>query len=45
MAASLSLSVRSVEWPRCNLMGTLNAHKAPELMHIALQGGLVVEEG
>jgi len=45
MAASLSLSVKTVEWHRSNLMSKLHAHNAAELVRIALQRGLVVNEG
>ena len=45
MPASLSLSVKTVQWHRSNLMSKLNAHNAAELVRIALQRGLVVDEG
>jgi len=45
IAASLSLSIKTVQWHRSNLMSKLNAHNAAELVRIALQRGLVVEEG
>ena len=45
IAASLSLSVKTVEWHRNNLMSKLNVHNAAELVRIALQRGLVVDEG
>ena len=45
IAASLSLSLKTVEWHRNNLMGKLGVHNAAELVHVALQRGLVVDEG
>ena len=45
IAASLSLSVKTVQWHRANLMGKLNAHNAAELVRMALERGLVVDEG
>jgi len=45
IAASLSLSVKTVEWHRSNLMSKLNVHNAAELVRVALQCGLVVDEG
>ncbi len=45
IAASLSLSTKTVEWHRTNLMSKLNAHNAAELVRTALQRGLVVDEG
>lgn len=45
IAASLSLSIKTVEWHRSNLMSKLNAHNAAELVRIALEQGLVVDEG
>jgi DNA-binding NarL/FixJ family response regulator len=45
IAASLSLSTKTVEWHRSNLMGKLNAHNAAELVRIALERGLVADEG
>ncbi len=45
IAASLSLSVKTVEWHRNNLMSKLNAHNAAELVHVALQRGLIVDGG
>jgi two-component system response regulator NreC len=44
IAASLSLSIKTVQWHRTNLMSKLNAHNAAELVHTALQRRLVVEE-
>jgi DNA-binding NarL/FixJ family response regulator len=43
IASSLSLSIKTVEWHRANLMSKLNAHNAAELVRIALERGLVVE--
>jgi DNA-binding NarL/FixJ family response regulator len=45
MAASLSLSVKTVGWHRTNLMNKLNAHNAAELVRIALERGLVADRG
>lgn len=45
IAASLSLSIKTVQWHRSNLMSKLNAHNAAQLVRIALQRGLVVDEG
>jgi len=45
IAASLSLSVKTVGWHRSNLMSKLNVHNAAELVRVALQCGLVAEEG
>lgn len=45
IAASLSLSVKTVEWHRSNLMSKLNVHNAAELVRTALEQGLVVDEG
>jgi DNA-binding NarL/FixJ family response regulator len=45
IAASLSLSIKTVEWHRSNLMSKLNAHNAAELVRTALQRGLVGDEG
>lgn len=45
IAASLSLSIKTVEWHRNNLMGKLNAHNAAELVRIALERGLVADHG
>jgi len=45
IAASLSLSVKTVGWHRTNLMSKLNAHNAAELVRMALERGLVVDEG
>lgn len=41
IADNLSLSVKTVEWHRSNLMSKLDAHNAAELVRIALQYGLV----
>jgi DNA-binding NarL/FixJ family response regulator len=43
IAASLSLSTKTVEWHRNNLMSKLNVHNAAELVRTALQRGLVVD--
>ena len=45
IAASLSLSVKTVGWHRTNLMSKLNAHNAAELVRMALERGLVADEG
>jgi DNA-binding NarL/FixJ family response regulator len=45
IATSLSLSVKTVEWHRSNLMGKLNVHSAAELVRIALERGLVANQG
>ena len=45
IAASLSLSIKTVEWHRSNLMSKLNVHNAAELVRTALQRGLVVADG
>jgi two-component system response regulator NreC len=45
IAAGLSLSVKTVEWHRSNLMSKLNVHNTAELVRVALQCGLVVDEG
>jgi len=44
IAASLSLSVKTVQWHRTNLMSKLNVHNAAELVRIAFERGLVVDE-
>lgn len=43
IAHNLSLSVKTVEWHRGNLMSKLDAHNAAELVRIALQCGLVLD--
>jgi DNA-binding NarL/FixJ family response regulator len=45
IAASLSLSVKTVGWHRSNLMSKLNVHNAAELVRVALECGLVVDQG
>jgi DNA-binding NarL/FixJ family response regulator len=45
IAASLSLSVKTVGWHRSNLMSKLNVHNAAELVRVALECGLVVDHG
>jgi len=45
IAASLALSVKTVEWHRNNLMSKLNVHNAAELVRVALQRGLVEDDG
>jgi DNA-binding NarL/FixJ family response regulator len=45
IAFSLSLSVKTVQWHRTNLMSKLDAHNAAELVRIALERGLVVDHG
>jgi two-component system response regulator NreC len=45
IAASLSLSIKTVEWHRSNLMSKLNVHNAAELVRVALQRGLVENDG
>jgi DNA-binding NarL/FixJ family response regulator len=44
IASSLSLSVKTVGWHRTNLMSKLHAHNAAELVRVALERGLVVDE-
>lgn len=44
MARKLSLSVKTVEWHRANLMSKLDAHGAADLVRHALKQGLVSEE-
>jgi DNA-binding NarL/FixJ family response regulator len=44
IAAHLSLSIKTVQWHRTNLMSKLDAHNAAELVRIALDRGLVVGE-
>lgn len=41
IATELGLSVKTVEWHRCNLMGKLGVHSAVELVRHALRYGLV----
>ncbi len=41
IAAVLSLSVKTVEWHRANLMGKLGVHSVADLVRLALQSGLV----
>jgi DNA-binding NarL/FixJ family response regulator len=43
IAEGLSLSVKTVEWHRNNLMSKLGVHNVAELVRFALQHGLVVE--
>jgi DNA-binding NarL/FixJ family response regulator len=45
IAASLSLSVKTVEWHRANLMNKLDAHSAADLVRHAIQQGLVENPG
>jgi DNA-binding NarL/FixJ family response regulator len=45
IAARLSLSVKTVGWHRSNLMSKLNVHNAAELVRVALECGLVVDQG
>ena len=45
IAASLSLSIKTVQWHRTNLMSKLNAHNAAELVRLALQRGLIEDNG
>lgn len=44
IASRLSLSIKTVQWHRANLMSKLSAHNAAELVRIALERGLVVDE-
>jgi two-component system, NarL family, response regulator NreC len=44
IARNLSLSVKTVEWHRNNLMSKLDVHNAAELVRLALQHGLVVNK-
>lgn len=41
IAADLSLSVKTVEWHRINLMKKLNVHKVADLVRIAIQQGII----
>ncbi len=41
IAAALSLSVKTVEWHRANLMSKLGVHSVADLVRLALQSGLV----
>lgn len=43
IAVILSLSVKTVEWHRTNLMSKLGVHNAAELVRFALEHGLVVD--
>jgi two-component system response regulator NreC len=43
IAITLSLSVKTVEWHRTNLMSKLDAHSVADLVRYALQHGLVDE--
>lgn len=43
IAVMLSLSVKTVEWHRANLMSKLDAHSVADLVRYALQHGLVDE--
>lgn len=45
IAEVLSLSVKTVEWHRSNLMSKLGVHNTAELVRYALQHGLVAGEG
>lgn len=40
IAAMLSLSIKTVDWHRANLMGKLNLHTVADLVRYALQNGL-----
>jgi DNA-binding NarL/FixJ family response regulator len=42
IAATLSLSIKTVEWHRANLMSKLDAHSAADLVRFALQHGLAM---
>lgn len=44
IAVVLSLSVKTVEWHRANLMSKLDAHSVADLVRYALQRGLVDEQ-
>lgn len=44
IAALLSLSVKTVEWHRTNLMNKLGAHSVADLVRLALQYGLVSDD-
>jgi DNA-binding NarL/FixJ family response regulator len=44
IAAALSLSVKTVEWHRTNLMSKLNAHTAADLVRYAVQHDLLPPE-
>jgi DNA-binding NarL/FixJ family response regulator len=43
IARELDLSVKTVEWHRNNLMNKLDVHNAAELVRVALQQGLVMD--
>jgi two-component system response regulator NreC len=45
IAQALSLSVKTVEWHRSNLMSKLDVHNAAELVRYALEHGLVAGKG
>jgi DNA-binding NarL/FixJ family response regulator len=45
IAGDLSLSAKTVEWHRNNLMSKLGVHNVAELVRVALQHGLVVDKG
>lgn len=44
IAVMLSISVKTVEWHRANVMSKLNAHSVAELVRYAIQLGLISEE-
>jgi DNA-binding NarL/FixJ family response regulator len=44
-AAALSLSVKTVEWHRANLMNKLDAHTTADLVRYAIRHGLVQNSG
>ena len=44
IAVKLSLSVKTVEWHRANLMSKLDTHSVADLVRFALQHGLVSDE-
>lgn len=44
IAEALSLSAKTVDWHRSNLMSKLGVHNSAELVRVALQRGLVAEE-
>lgn len=45
VASALSLSIKTVEWHRNNLMSKLNVHNSAQLVRVALQSGLIRDEG
>jgi DNA-binding NarL/FixJ family response regulator len=44
IAAALSLSIKTVEWHRTNLMKKLAMHTVADLVRYAIRNGLVVDD-